>query len=143
VRALAWLLLVLGALLSTVAGCSQPGEKLLPVSGRITVDGRPLTFGSVAFRPDASRGNTTQHHPIGQIDSAGNYVLYTLRQKGAPPGWYKVLVFADENNQGGATHPVPPRWATHARYTREETTDIFVEVVDNPPSGAYDLRSSR
>src|SRR5262249_44285602 len=118
---------------------SGQGEKFLPVSGQVTVNGTPLTFGAVSFRPDASRGNTTLHHPTGEIDSQGNFELYTARQKGAPPGWYKVLVFADENQKQGAVHPAPPRWAINPKST-SEATPLSTEVVEKPAAGAYDLK---
>jgi hypothetical protein len=134
-------LLALAAL--AACGCGGPGEKLLPVSGKVTVNGQPLTFGSVSFRPDRSRGNSSQQQPTGVIDSAGGFELYTTREKGAPAGWYKVLVFADENREVGPLHPAPPRWAVAAKYTGEQTTDLFVEVVEKPAAGAYDLRLSK
>jgi hypothetical protein len=135
-------LLVLG-ILAAACGCAQPGEEFVPVAGRVTVNGKPLTVGSVSFRPDPSRGNTSQHHPTGVIDAHGHFELYTLRHKGAPPGWYRVLVFSDANRQGGGqVHPVMPRWATHVKYTSEHSTDLFVEVVGTPAPDAYDLKLS-
>jgi hypothetical protein len=130
--------------LAPAAGCARdPGEKLLPVAGKVTVHGQPLAGGSVSFRPDGSRGNATLHHPTGVIDARGNFELYTTRRRGAPPGWYKVLVFADENRLAGGTHPLMPRWAVHAKYTSEQTTDLQIEVVDKPAPGAYDLELTR
>jgi hypothetical protein len=96
----------------------------------------------VSFRPDPARGNTSQHHPTGEIDANGNYELYTVGKKGAPPGWYKVLVLADLNQKSGPVHPEMPRWAVHLKYTRPESTDLFVEVVEKPAPGAYDLNLS-
>ena len=104
-------LLALGVL-AAACGCSRQGEKLVPVAGKVTVNGKPLAAGAVSFRPDAERGNTSLHHPTGVI-ADGRFELFTLRQRGAPPGWYKVLVLADENQKGGAIHPAMPRWATH------------------------------
>src|SRR4051794_919497 len=88
-------LLALGgaALLWAAGGCGPPGEKFYPVAGKVTLAGKPLKVGTVSFRPDASRGNTSKHIPTGAIDAAGNYELVTVGKKGAPPGWYKVLVF--------------------------------------------------
>jgi hypothetical protein len=36
-----------------------------------------------------------------------------------------------------------PRWAVHAKYTSEQTTDLQIEVVDKPAPGAYDLELTR
>jgi hypothetical protein len=124
-------------------GCSGPVEKFVPVAGTVQVNGVPLTAGSVSFRPDPARGNTSQHHPTGPIGPDGSFELSTLGRKGAPLGWYKVLIFADENQKNGPVHPVMPRWATDVKYTSEQTTDLFVEVVEQPPAGAYDFQVSR
>jgi hypothetical protein len=126
-------------------GCGSPaGEPLAVVAGRVTIDGKPLTTGTVSFRPDAARGNGSQHHPIGTLDAQGNYTLVTVGQKGAPLGWYKVLVFADENSKPGrAAHPVMPRWLVHPKYTTEKTTPLAVEVVSSPQPGRYNFQVSK
>src|SRR4051812_40534827 len=84
--------LLTGGVVFVAAGCAD-GEKLAPVAGKVTVDGKPLTSGSVSFRPDASQGNSSQHQPTGTIDAEGNYELFVPpAKKGAPLGWYKVVV---------------------------------------------------
>src|SRR4051812_13406743 len=86
------------AVLLVLSGCKKDEtESFLPVTGKVTLDGKPLTVGTVSFRPDVTRGNTSMHIPTGEIDAQGNYTLVTIRKNGAPPGWYKVLVFADAN----------------------------------------------
>jgi hypothetical protein len=124
-----------------VCGCAPAGEKFFPVSGAVSVNGKPLAAGTVSFRPDAERGNRSQHHPTGVI-ADGRFELHTLRQRGAPLGWYRVLVLADENQTAGPVHPLMPRWATHPKYTSQKTTDLLIEVVETPAPGAYDLRLS-
>lgn len=127
-------------------GCGDPGPTLVPVSGSVSVGGKPLATGSVSFRPDASKGNTSPHHPTGTIGPDGKFELVTVGKPGAPPGHYKVLVFADANTDpktGGAAHPKPPAWLTDPKYTTERTTDLRVEVVASPESGRYDLKLTR
>jgi hypothetical protein len=124
-----------------LSGCGGPAEDLVPVTGQVTLDGKPLKVGSVSFRPDAARGNTSLHHPTSEIDAEGSYTLVSAGKKGAPPSWYRVLVFADENVQPGTpAHPVAPRWLVPAHYTDEKTTPLSVEVVAGPAEGAYDLK---
>src|SRR5262245_40091564 len=85
-----------------VAGCGGDSDKLAPVVGKVTVDGKPLKSGTVSFRPDASKGNSSQHQPNGEIDAEGNYeMLVPPAKKGAPPGWYKVVVMAYDDPQPG------------------------------------------
>src|SRR5438067_250578 len=83
-------------------GCSKGGnEKLVPVVGTVTVNGEPLTVGSLAFHSDASKGNTSKSEPAGTIDGAGKFKLVTNGRDGAPTGWYKIVVVA--------TAPIDPK----------------------------------
>lgn len=124
-----------------VVGCGSASSGFCPVTGKVSVEGQPLRIGSVSFRPDTTKGNKTLHHPTGDIDAEGTYVLYTIGKKGAPPGWYRVIVFADGNP---APAPgIPPRWLHDVKYTNAGTTDLLIEVVETPPAGGYDLKLSR
>jgi hypothetical protein len=117
----------------------------VPVAGKVKLDGKPLTVGTVSFRPDAERGNKSMHIPIGKIDPEGNYELETVGKKGAPPGWYKVLVMADADAQlaPGTAHPLRPRWLMNPKYADLKTTDLAIEVVENPAAERYDLNVSK
>jgi hypothetical protein len=138
--------ILIGALALTVLGCGSPGEKLVKVTGKVTVDGRPWNTGHVGFFPDASRGNVDQIAPVGRIAADGSYELLTSGKPGAPLGWYKVVIWATEDPQA-AGNPwgkdgklKPVRWLINAKYTSKDTTSLEVEVVDNPAPGQYDLR---
>src|SRR5262245_33590521 len=93
------LLVLLGVL---PIGCGKRELTLYPVSGRVTLDGQPLTKGAVAFHGDADGGNPTQHIAIGEINSEGRYELVTIGRPGAAPGAYKVLVICQDTMLGGA-----------------------------------------
>jgi len=139
-----WLVFPAGLLgLAFLAGCTQQANPFVPVEGKATVNGVPLAIGHISFRPDTAKGNGTLHHPTGSFNAEGKYVLTTGGEKGAPPGWYKVLVFADENQAAGVVHPHMPKWAIAEKYTREETTDLHVEVKPQAAAGAYDLVLSK
>ena len=132
------------ALLAAGCGRGDGPDKLVPVRGKITLDGQPLTSGSVSFRPDDSRGNTSQDQPYAILDEQGHYELKTAKWAGAPPGWYKVMVLApEEPGEWKAGRPPPPRSRINARYARPETTDLAVEVVEKPGPNAYDLQVTR
>jgi hypothetical protein len=50
------------ALLWAGYGCGKDeADKFVPVAGKVTLDGKPLSVGSVSFRPDASKGNKSCH----------------------------------------------------------------------------------
>jgi hypothetical protein len=131
-----WCLTVLGV----VAGCGGPGGvgDLVPVSGRVTVNGQPLTRGTVSFRPDPARGNDSLQEPYGKIDAQGNYRLCTAGKPGAPRGWYKVLVVSAEAIDPRDPY-APRRSFIDPKYGQMETSDLAVEVVEKPAAGAYDL----
>ena len=80
------------ALLFCLSGCGS-SSSLLPVEGKVTVDGQALTRGSIAFHPDAKKQNTLKKALGGEIKD-GTYTIYTDGKPGAPPGWYNVTVAA-------------------------------------------------
>jgi hypothetical protein len=120
-----------------------------PVAGKVTIGDTPLTAAStmVLFKPDASRGNTSPFEPAGTVDADGNYVLMTRGKQGAPPGWYKVVVSARE--EAATVHPKDPRHRPAAKslvprkYGLETSSNLSIEVVKNPPRGAYDLKLTK
>jgi hypothetical protein len=135
------------ALVAAAVGCSGNDEaRFVAVSGKVKLNGRPLDVGTVSFHPDASKGNKSMHIPYGQIDADGNYELTTIKKKGAPPGWYKVVVFADGNADPSGKPPTtlqPPKLLTNTKYADEKSTDLVIEVVAKPEPGAYDLNVSK
>jgi hypothetical protein len=65
------------------------GPKLLPVTGRITVDGKPLPGAEVVFSPSFSDSGT---HSIGETKADGTFALSFLYQPGTAAGDYRVMV---------------------------------------------------
>jgi hypothetical protein len=123
-----------------LAGCPATTDERVPVEGTITVNGQPLPAGTVVFHPDASKGNTSLREPRATIRSAkpGRYRLTTDDKPGAPPGCYKVTVFAikpvtRENSLR------PPEWLADPKYTDKQTSGLEVVVARDAPAGAYDL----
>jgi hypothetical protein len=121
-------------------GC---GAAPVPVSGRVTLDNKPLTTGLVSFRPDKSKGNTNAVEPRGKISDDGTYTLETNGKPGAPTGAYKVVVIA----QGAPLNPKDPyspnKQIINPKYLQEEVTDLNVTVVKTPSAGAYDLKVTK
>jgi hypothetical protein len=136
---LGWCLAAL--LVFTAAGCGGgSGEQLAPVVGKVTVDGKPLTSGSVSLRPDSTQGNKSPHQPNGAIDADGNYELVVPpAKKGAPLGWYRVVITAYDNPMPNK----PLKSFISMRYSDEKTTPVKFEVIENPEPGRYDLKLTR
>jgi hypothetical protein len=123
--------------LLAAAGCG--GLKCVPVAGKATVDGQPLTRGVVTFNPDPAKGNNARVACTGPVKGDGQYELYTDDgshvQKGAPVGWYKVTIATTP----GDDSPLP----VHNKYTDFTKTDLAVEVTSSAGPGAYDLKFSK
>lgn len=136
-----WLVGWAAILLAPVAAGCGDGIQRHPVAGTVLVDGKPLRgkAGSVLYKPDASKGNNNPHEAGGTIDDEGGYTLFTKGQKGAPPGWYKVLVFASE--KGADRENV--RQPFHARFGNEKATTLAIQVVANPAPDRYDLNLTK
>jgi hypothetical protein len=70
-------------------GCG--GVKPLPVTGKVTLDGKPLAKGTISFHPDKSKGNTLNSPAVGNIEN-GEFSVAAGKDKGVPAGWYKVEI---------------------------------------------------
>jgi hypothetical protein len=141
------ILLLVGAC-GWLSACGKPPEKYVRVAGKVMVNGVPLTGGQVGFMPDETSGTTHFEYSIGEVQPDGTYQLVTNDKGGVRPGWYRVVVWASVEpmsptpayDANGQLKPI--RWKTAAKYTRKETTDLRLEVVENPAPGAYDLSLS-
>src|SRR5262249_34893691 len=75
-----------------VAGCSREPERG-PVSGVVTLDGKPLPNVMVVFVPDAERGTPGQRS-VARTDKDGRYVAFTDKdQEGASVGVHRVSLY--------------------------------------------------
>jgi hypothetical protein len=133
-----WFLLAGVAAWTGALGCggSSDGPKLVPVVGKVTVGGKLLKTGSVSYRPDKSKGNTSTLEPAGDIEADGTYKLYTAGEQGAPVGWYKVLVISFEP----VATPPPTKFYVHAKYGDVATSGLHYQVVEQPAADAYDIK---
>jgi hypothetical protein len=135
-------------LLFTVAtvlvGCGgEQGPKLSVVTGEVTLDGNPLPGAGVTFHPDTAKGNTAEYLPAGIADSQGNYELITATKKGAPAGWYTVVVVAPVPPHTGGEAPKvgPPPF--NIKYTDAAKSDLSVEVKDGDTAEVYDIQLTK
>lgn len=141
-----------------LAGCgADNGPPLVPVSGVLTLDGRPLASKTVHFIPEdgtpgVGAGATT--------NSEGRYTLIAARPgavvdtMGVPPGNYRVIVVEpmfpidlpaaqSESDEPAAATGLPdmrkrPRTTIPAQYMTVESTPFRLKVA--PEGGAIDLQ---
>lgn len=131
--------LIAGAVCCFLVGCQDAArEPLFPVKGQVRLEGQILSTGSVSLRPDEPG---RWQHPTGLIGADGVYSVFTDHREGAPPGRYKVVVFAHETLQSraGTAAPGLPKSLISTRYHDPQTTPLAINVVAQPAPGAYDL----
>jgi hypothetical protein len=139
---------LLGVALVPVLGCAQAGPKIVPVSGVVTLNGKPLADATVTFAPVAPDGenNAAGDSSIGKTNANGEYTLTTSRGvPGAIVGKHRVRVslFAQQQNPESDA-PLPPgavKDKIPVRYNGVEPVLKF-EVKPNGPNKAdFDLTS--
>lgn len=84
------LLTLISLAAATLPGCGEGGPKVVPVAGKVLVDGKPIEGLLVTFLPkDAKTGRAA----TGRTDESGAFTLTTNKlNDGALVGEYTVLV---------------------------------------------------
>jgi hypothetical protein len=93
VRSLPPSLPVLAIVAACAIGCGAP-HPLAPVSGRVTLDGKPLANASVTFQPVVGGSNNPGPGSGGFTDADGRYTLKVvgLESRGAVVGKHTVHI---------------------------------------------------
>ena len=119
-RLVAWAMAICG-LTVLLAGCGGAGGlDTARVSGTVTLDGKPLTQGTVSFTPEKGRGAT------GQIASDGSFTLTTYKKgDGAVVGRHQVAIVSIE-------HPAATREAAEKIIMEMEITWLIPRRYGNP-----------
>jgi hypothetical protein len=81
--------IVVLAAVSVLPGCGG-GPKLVPISGTVTLNGKPFKDAEILFVPDPS--NTVGLPGNDRTGPEGNYKAMTEGRSGLVPGKYKVVV---------------------------------------------------
>ena len=111
-------------------GCGGRGP-LVPVRGQVTLAEKPLVGGILTFIPLEKQSGELR--PDAEMDAEGNYSLKTGGREGAPVGKYRatLTISGKDQTQSAQFDPVYSQW---------EKSLLLVEIVDNAPPGAYDLK---
>lgn len=126
----------LGILLLVVTGCGSDRPSLVTVTGRVTLDGKPLAGAQVAMKlviddPDNTYGRPSR----GVTDAQGVFKPGAYGDAaGIPTGKYKVAVIRQEipenyNAENPAAVPVNIRWITPRYYSDIDASGLEVEVT--------------
>lgn len=82
-------------MIAPLAGCGSKGYQLAPVSGVVTLDGKPVPGTLVNYQPVGSEGVTPGPGSTGRCDENGRYTLSTIRDEtGAVVGLHRVRIYS-------------------------------------------------
>ncbi len=132
-------LLLLGVTLavfgSALPGCGPGYPETFPVSGTVTLDGKPVPGAAVVFTPDQGQQAT------GTTDDAGRFDLSTYELgDGALPGMHRVTVTkttveSSEEEDETVVYFVPQK------YGRPDTTELTCDVHEEMGPVQFNLIS--
>ena len=114
---------------AALCGCGG-GLELIPVEGKVMLDGKPLTKGHVLTQPTAGRGSN------GNIQSDGTFALSSGREEGALVGTHAVAVVAYENESALGAESDFGKLLVPKMYTNFQTSKLTIDVKgdeDNAP----------
>jgi len=130
---------LLAVALLSFSGCSDPEYSLMPLSGTVTLQGKPLANAQIMFSPV---GNQPGPSSYATTDDQGQYQLVTLDQdkSGAVVGTHRVTITTARaiNPDGGEGSPLsrelvprPYRDGTfQVEVPPEGSTEVNVEVTN-------------
>ena len=127
-------LFLLPLLLPLAAGCGGP-YKTARVSGRVTLNDKPLANAAVLFQPVATQGNNEPGPgSTGVTDADGRYTLTLIgkKGKGAIIGKHKVRITKMAQESDPSDDRPPPFQQPSARRNRETQLEFDV------PAGGTD-----
>ncbi|SIO21462.1 hypothetical protein SAMN05444166_3034 [Singulisphaera sp. GP187] len=82
--------MIMAAMAVLLSGCGESGPKLLPISGTVTNNGKPVEGASVIFTPEPS--NALAQPATAESGPDGKYQLMTRDQPGVAAGKFQVAV---------------------------------------------------
>jgi hypothetical protein len=108
---LSWHVCPLVLFIAALAGCGQGSSVNAPVSGRITINSRPLAGGNIVFQPVAGAGGVTAGRGSnGSCDDEGRYQLETVDGKsGAVVGTHRVRIYGPKPKRSSADDSGGPK----------------------------------
>jgi hypothetical protein len=130
-------------LILLLAGCGGGPGKTVPVSGQVTLDGKPLAKALVTFVP-AARPGVKERLPssLGTTGEDGRYslVLNTdSKTSGAVMGKHQVMITVGAEGSSGDTKPTFHKQLPE-KYNRK--TELTCDVPDGGRADAnFDLKS--
>jgi len=144
-----WLLAAVAGLswLAAGWGCSASSSlNTIPVEGRVTYKGQPVTHGTVTFMPRDAAEGTPRRPATGAIQSDGTYRLGTLSpEDGAVPGEYQVVIVSITSGPSPEQPDAPEVWAVPKHYGNPVQSGLQASIpaeAKGPLKFDFDLQDS-
>ncbi len=110
-----------------LTGCAKSGAEIAPVTGRITLDGKPLAFAIITFQSEGKSAASSG------TDKDGRYeLMYKRGVNGAPVGLNRVTILPGPD-------PFPRRLVIPPSYNSE--SKLHADVKPGPNVFNFDLKS--
>jgi hypothetical protein len=104
----------------TLSGCSDGRPSRVTVSGRVLIDGKPLTLGNIKFVPEGARPSS------GKLDSEGRFTLTCYDgDDGVVPGKHRAQISAME-----VIGPTKVKWFAPPKYADFRTSELEYEITE-------------
>src|SRR5262245_1469612 len=101
------------------AGCDDGRPALVPVSGHVLIDGKPLTYGFIRFLPPNARASSAK------LDENGRFALKCLQDgDGVVVGQHSVAVLGAEQISSVRT-----LWHAPKKYVDYRTSGLAKEIM--------------
>lgn len=137
------------ALTGILSGCGRDGgtdrAARAPVSGKMTLDNRPLAGAKVVFTPS---GSTVGNSVAAYTDAEGQYQFKSIQgAAGVPPGEYKVVVSRRLLEDGALPPPgtktaeAPVRESLPPSYSNPDVTTLTATVTEQGGTIDFPLKS--
>lgn len=134
--------LCLLGVMATLFGCDSSPFDIVPVSGTVTLDGKPLTDANVTFNPRAS-GDSLRAGPdsYARTDATGRFELATLNGvSGAVVATHRVRIRTRRQKEGSNGEVIVVSEETlPAKY--HDSTELTFQVTDATKSADFSLTS--
>lgn len=117
-------------------GCGKSQLKLAPVSGRVTLDKKPLANAEIVFYPtELGEDKSANLQSSSRTDEQGHYSLQTNedKQNGAFVGTYKVRISVIERGES-LINRIPKAY-------NKNTTLTFTVTAEGTKDANFDLTS--
>jgi hypothetical protein len=120
-------------LLAGSIGCKK-GLVLVPVSGSVKLDGKPVVECAVVFQPIAAGPAAS-----GTTDGDGRFTLMTINQSGAVPGEHRVLLTKQRYIKTD-NHPYY-EFLTPKKYALPDTSGLKATVGNDSREFVFEMSS--